>query len=154
MADSDKDPSVLDYLLGEDGGDSQWYEMEDAWIYIRNVIPGLGADVHFLCPDGLNGSTRSVLKDVMREYDLRRLTLAVPAPVTALQDEVAKVGFVREGRLRDATFYGGQYADIVLMGFHRSEVEKGLPLTQAAKGKKKRRRRRSRRKAQSPGKET
>ena len=142
---------LLEYFLFNAG--AQWYEVPNhrAWFYIWNLIPGLTADFYWLS-DGkivVRDDSRSALKVAMREYDLRRLTLHLPSPAEEALRSAQSLGFVQEGRLRDATFYGGEYADMVVMGFHRSQVENGnVALSPAAQGddRSKKRKRRSRRK--------
>lgn len=157
MADADRPSEVLDFLLFQDGGDSQWYEVPGhlAWIYVRNVVPGLSADFHALNLEGERAfnveQVRGLIREIMREYDLRRLTMVLPAPVTQIQAAAVKLGFAIEGRLVDACIYEGQYTDGILMGFYRGNVEK-IALSPAARGApKRRRRRRSRRRKKVNG---
>lgn len=151
MADADRPPEVLDFLLFQDGGDSQWYQVPNhlAWIYVRNVAPGLSADFHALNLEGEAAfnleQVRGIIREIMREYDLRRLTMVLPAPITHIQAAAAKLGFQIEGRLIDACLYEGKYTDAVLMGFYRGSVEKVALSYAAQAAPKRRRRRRSRR---------
>lgn len=157
MADADRPLEVLDFLLFQDGGDSQWYEVPGhlAWVYVRNVVPGLSADFHALNLEGERAfnveQVRGLIREIMREYGLRRLTMVLPAPVTQIQAAAVKLGFAIEGRLVDACIYEGQYTDGILMGFYRGNVEK-IALSPAARGApKRRRRRRSRRRKKVNG---
>jgi hypothetical protein len=154
-ADQFRDEELLRYFMMEDGGDSQWYVVPPASvIVINNVKPGLSAD--FLL---MNGETpdypalRSELRQIMREYDLRRINWTSPANVTAWAKIARLLGFQPEGRLRDALTFDLNYVDAVIFGLHRSEVEYGektIAVTGPAQAdlapKKKRRRRRGRRK--------
>jgi len=154
MADADRPPEVLEFLLFQDGGDSQWYEIPGhlAWIYVRNVVPGLSADFHALNLEGEQAfnveKVRGVVREIMREYDLRRLTMVLPAPVTNVAGAAARLGFQIEGRLVDACIYDGQFADGLVMGFYRGNVEKVALSPAAQAAPKRRRRRRSRRRKQ------
>ena len=159
MADPDRPLEVLDFLIFKDGGDSQWYEVPGhlAWIYVRNIAPGLSADFHALNLEGEKAfnleQVRGIIREIMREYDLRRLNMVLPAPVTHIQAAAAKLGFQIEGRLVDACMYEGQYTDAVLMGFYRGNVEKVALSPAAQAAPKRRRRRRSRRRKHVNGPE-
>lgn len=153
MPDPDRDVKNLIYLLTSDAGDSQWYVIGegDTVFYIRNVIPNLSAVMFTLnILETTPEEAKSEIRDIMREYDLRRLTYTVPAPVVDITRVAQRIGFWPEGRMKDAIFYDGKYADLDLFGFYRSEVEDGkISLTGPAAvqpGKPKKRRRRSRRK--------
>ena len=135
-------------------GGTVWYKIPDhkAWVYVYNVTTGMNADMCLLSLDDTVKKEAFVAtaKELMREYDLRRITSYVPAPVTRIQHRLGKVGFEQEGRLKDAGRYDEKFTDLVVLGFYRGEVEKSkVPLTTAAKGKTPRKRvRRSRRKKQ------
>jgi len=148
--DAARNAEMLAYLLFEDGS-THFYQVpnHDAWFYLRNIIPRLSAEFFFLSLEPLlsKRDTKLAMQEAMREFDLRRLTLTVPAPVNPKFYQ--SLGFVQEGRLRDSTIYNDDYCDVIVLGFHRSEVEKNaLALTDVAKVDKKtrKRRRRSRRK--------
>lgn len=150
--------AALEFLVTEDGG-TQWYQIGhmNAWFYLRGIIPRLSADFYFISTEPLvdGKDVKMEIQAAMREYDLRRLSTALPSPINP--KFYLGIGFVQEGRLRDAYIYDGKYVDAVVFGFHREEVEKnGLALTDTAKvdPKKRKRRRRSRRKktAASQGK--
>lgn len=153
MADVDRSTDNLRYLLTSDGGDSQWYVLPDTDVvfYLRNVVPGVSAIFYALNLEQANPEVaKSEIRDIMREFDLRRLTLALPAPVLSLARVAQRLGFWPEGRMKDATLYNGDYTDVDIFGFYRSEVEEGsIPISGPAAvdpGKPKKRRRRSRRK--------
>lgn len=153
MPDPDREVQNLLYLLTSDNGDSQWYVVGDGdtVFYIRNVIPNLSAVLYALnIFEASEAEVKAEIRDIMREYDLRRLTYTVPSPVVDVARAAQRLGFWPEGRLKDAIFYNGKYADLDLFGFYRSEVEDGkVSFTGPAAiepGKPKKRRRRSRRK--------
>ncbi len=153
MPDNERHIDNLLYLLTSDGGDSQWYVLPDTDVvfYIRNVIPGVSAVFFALNLDTAEPvDAKEEIKGIMREFDLRRLTYAVPAPVLTTLRAAQRIGFWPEGRMKDATLYNGGYADVDILGFYRAEVEDGkVPVSGPAAvdpGKTKKRRRRSRRK--------
>ncbi len=154
MPDADRPVDSLYYLLASDSGASQWYVLTpdtDVVFYLRGVIPGVSAVFAALNLGDANASlVKTELREIMREYDLRRLTLTVPAPVVEITRIAQSLGFWPEGRMKDATVYNGEYTDLDILGFYRSEVEDGkISVSGPAAvdvGKVKKRRRRSRRK--------
>lgn len=124
-----------------------------AWILLSHVAHGLNGNVQVLSLDDTveKGNFKETAKEMMRDYDLRRVTTYVPAPVARMQHRLSKVGFEQEGRLKDAGRYDEKYTDVLIYGFYRSEVEDSkVALSSAAKGKTARKRqRRSRRKKQT-----
>src|SRR3990167_1858624 len=148
MQDADRDAGLVDYLLFEDGGDSQWYQVEGhrAWLFVRNVVPGLSASLWALNMDGpaaLPGA-RAVLGEIMSEFGLQRLTVSIPSPLVKVAHAAQQLGFKHEGRLRSAMVYSGRVVDADIFGLVAER--EGTP----SEGKKRRRRRRrSRRKGQA-----
>lgn len=163
MPDTLRDVENLQFLLFEDGGRSQWYILDDddkdVVFFLTNVVPGLSATFYGL---NLQEAPRDLaikqLREIMREFDLRRLTLTIPAPVVELQRIVTGLGFWPEGRAKDAAIYNGDYTDMDWFGFYRSEVEHGkVALSGPAAvdlDKPKKRRRRSRRKKKKAAQES
>ena len=139
----------LEALLFEGG--TVWYGIPDhkAWVCMSGVTNGFSANVLIVSLDDTVEKEAFVetARELMRHYDLRRLTAYVPSPVARVQHRLGKVGFEQEGRLKDADKYDAKYTDLVVFGFYRSEVESGkVAVTEAAKGKTPRKRqRRSRR---------
>ncbi len=152
--DSERGVEILDHMLFNDGGASVWYIVPPTGVFIiTNIIPGNGANITPVALYTVDAETvKTELRSVMREYDLRRLTASVPAPIHSVQLNLLRIGFSREGALRDGTVYDTNFTDQIILGLHRSDVEDvPLPITGPAGkdvGKKRRRRRRrSRRKA-------
>ena len=151
--DMERGRELLDHMLFDDGGASIWYIVPPTAVFIiTNIVPGFGANITPVALYTVDAETaKAELRSVMREYDLRRITASVPAPILAVQRNLHQLGFTEEGRLRDGTTYDSDFTDQVILGLHRSEVERvPLPITGPAGkdvGKKRRRRRRrSRRK--------
>lgn len=151
--DGERGTEILSHMLFDDGGASVWYIVPPTGVFVlTNVRPGYGANVTPVALYTVDAETaKAELRSVMREFDLRRLTAFVPAPILAVQRNLSRMGFVEEGRLRDGTTYDQDFSDLVVLGLHRSEVEQvPLPITgpagQDVGKKRRRRRRRSRRK--------
>jgi hypothetical protein len=152
--DAERGQALLDHLLFDDGGASVWHIVPPTGVFVlTKVVPGFAANITPIALYTVDAETaKAELRSVMREYDLRRIQCLVPAPVHAVRKNLKQIGFAEEGTLRDGTIYNDFYADAVVMGLHRSEVEAETPLPTAGKAgsdvgkKRRRRRRRSRRK--------
>lgn len=64
---------------------------------------------------------RRMLRYAFEELNLHRVRLRVNASNEAGVRSYEAVGFVHEGRLRQASFINGRYEDLVLMSFLRDE---------------------------------
>lgn len=151
MQDADRPLDVLAFVLQET--DSVWYQLGsyDAWLYIRDIVPGRRATLHALNLDGNRAADRDLIRtellEIMREWDLRRLDVVIPSPVVDLKGLLFWLGFVHEGQLRDAAVFNGEFTDSDIFGLLRREVEHD-PISGLAPPPKKdkKRRRRGRRK--------
>ena len=150
MEDVDRPIEVLAHVLTQT--DSQWYQLKgyDAWLYVRNIVPGRDASLHALNMDGKRALDRDLIRRellaIMREWDLRRLTAVLPAPVVDLKAILYWLGFEVEGRIRDACVFNQEFTDTEVFGILRRELEHDLIEEIAPPPQKdKRRRRRSRR---------
>jgi hypothetical protein len=140
MADGDRDLKVLDRHLFDEI-DTRWYQGPGkSWIYLTNIVPGQNAAFHALNLDGWAAVdvplVRKVMYGAMQDHDLRRMTIVLPAPLTEIAKAAKKIGFSREGRVRDGAVMNQKFVDVDIFGLLRSEIM----------GPPKRRRRRRRRK--------
>jgi len=81
-----------------------------------------------LGPDGRNRgygteATRLVVDRVFRDLPVHRIQLEVYAFNPRAQHVYERVGFVREGTLRDSLCWDGRYHDTIVMGLLRSDWE-------------------------------
>lgn len=151
MVDRQRTTDYLAWLLSQT--DSQWYQIGDhrAWLYVMNIAPGVSADMHALNLDGWDAvdvpAVRQEILEIMREYNLHRLNVVIPAPVGKLHKALNMLGFTKEGRMRGQLIFNGRHTDAVIYGLMRSEVEHDEIKDVAPPPRKRRRRtRRSRRK--------
>lgn len=148
MCDPDKSIDTLEWRLFEDA-QTAWYQGPGrSWMYISEIDSGGNANMHVLNLDGQEAvqipEARQVMREMMQEFNLKRLSLFIASPLVKIAHAAQVIGFSHEGRMRDAAQYGGRTVDVEVFGLTRPEIEDGT-------GKKKRKRkRRSRRK----GKET
>lgn len=156
--DMERGKELLDHMLFDDGGASIWYIVPPSGVFIiTNINPGFGANITPVALYAVDAETaKAELRSVMREYDLRRITANVPAPIHAVLRNLKQIGFAEEGILRDGTVYDSVFTNAVILGLHRSEVEAERPLPIAGDagkdvGKKRRRRRRRSRRRKAKG---
>lgn len=146
QADGDRNMDTLRWILL---GDPQavWYHgpSERSFIYIRDLTPGQSASFHALNTDPAPDvkKSKSIVREIMDEHDLHRLHALIPSPLLNVIGYAKKLGFVAEGRMREAVEFDNEKVDLEILGLLRKEV---APLEQ---GHKRPRRRRSRRKRRS-----
>jgi hypothetical protein len=150
MADEDRPIEVLAHILHET--DSTWYQLPgyEAWLYVRDIRQGHMASLHALNLDGKRALDRDLIRRelllIMRDFDLRRLNVLIPAPVVDVKAILYWLGFEAEGRIRDACVFEGEFTDSEVFGILRRELEHDLIQEVAPPPQKeKKRRRRSRR---------
>lgn len=147
-----KDWAYVAWLLTQ--SDMQLYRLDghSAWIYLTDITPGVEATMHALNLEGQAGvdrpAARKEILSAMREFNLHRLTVTIPAAFHKLNAATKELGFRREGKMREAAIYDGKYVDMNVYGLMRREVEHDeIKSVAPPLRKKRRRRRRSRRKA-------
>jgi len=150
MADEDRPLEVLAHVLHQT--DSTWYQLGgyDAWMYIRDIRSGHMASLHALNLDGARALDRDLIRRellvMMRDFDLRRLNVLMPAPVVDVKAILYWLGFECEGRIRDACLFDGAFTDSEIFGILRRELEHdAIQEVAPPPQKEKKRRRRSRR---------
>lgn len=133
--------------------DSAWYKLEpyDAWLYVLDIVPGHMATLHALNLEGKKALDKDLIRaellTIMRDFNLRRLNVAIPAPVNDIKGILGWLGFIHEGVAREASVFDGVFVDTDLFGLLRREIEHdAIADRQAPRPKRKRRRRRGRRK--------
>ena len=143
MADADRPVERLAQLLFEQSA-TVWYQGPGkSWVYLTEVTPGSNANMHALNLDGWPAVdvvlVRKLLAEAMQENNIHRLTIAIPAPVAHIAIAAQKLGFKKEGMLREACIFNQAPTDVTVFGLLRPDVFGPPP--------KRRRRRRSRRKS-------
>ncbi len=121
-----------------DGGDGVRatgliWEVDDVGIlYLTEIAVGHDALAHFNFWDrrlrGRENLIRGMMKHVMEMLDLHRVTVEVgmfAAPW--LPAAVERLGFVKEGRKREALRYEGEWFDCIIYSMLRSEVDTFQP---------------------------
>ncbi|KKL90951.1 hypothetical protein LCGC14_1899580 [marine sediment metagenome] len=133
------DAFIYSFVKGNGSEDLQAtgiiWEVDDVGIlYLTNISVGNDAYAHFNFWDrrfkGRENLIRGMMRYVMKEFDLHRITsevglFAAPWLPSALE----RIGFVREGRKREAIWYvpkgarEGEWFDSLIYSMLRHEVE-------------------------------
>ena len=103
------------------------WEVDDVGIIYITDIRQSTANAHFSFWDrrikGRELLIREMLKWGFVTFGFHRITCEVPLYAAPwLSRAVEKVGFVKEGRLREATYYKGQWFDAILYSILNHEV--------------------------------
>lgn len=106
------------------------WEVDDVGIlYLTDIVPGVEALVHAAFWDRrLNGRenlVREMVKFLFSNFDFNRLTARIGLFSKPTLEFVERVGFKKEGRLRQATRYKGDWFDVNIYSILREEVENG-----------------------------
>jgi RimJ/RimL family protein N-acetyltransferase len=95
--------------------------------YLTNILVGQDAKMHYIFFDerhkGRRDLTKEMIKFVFKEYNFHRLTAELPLYVSpSVFKFVESLGFIKEGRKRDATEYCGTWYDVNMYGILRAEA--------------------------------
>jgi RimJ/RimL family protein N-acetyltransferase len=106
------------------------WQVDDVGIlYITKIVPGVEAKAHFTFWDGrLKGREQLILEmcaHVVRKLHLHRLYAEVPLYALPTIKFVERLGFVKEGRMREAIRYKGSWFDVNLYSLLEHEVTNG-----------------------------
>ena len=105
------------------------WQVDDVGIlYLTNIVPGVEAEGHFSFWDsriaGRVPLLRTMLKYWCETFGLHRVVTYLPLYTRkGLFRLVESIGFVKEGRLREAAFYKGQWWDMNAYAVLESEVK-------------------------------
>lgn len=105
-----------------------FYEIGDMLgvVSITNVRPRLDGLLRFVMYDrklrGKENVMVEILRDVFRSFALRRLTSIVPRSRETEFNLLMRIGFRKEGRMREASMRDGGYEDLAIMGLLAEEA--------------------------------
>lgn len=98
------------YLVGE----------KPALVVIGSVEVGLSASVLLVNFEAAEvGELLKELRQIINEFDLKRLTATVPGPAKEVHRVLERIGFRREGHLRRSTFFNGRLCGTDVFGLYR-----------------------------------
>jgi Acetyltransferases, including N-acetylases of ribosomal proteins len=66
---------------------------------------------------------REIVRWMFRSFPLQRMTVQIPEIYFGTVRLMKRLGFTREGEMREAVLLGGRWKSIVIFGITRSEVE-------------------------------
>lgn len=116
---------------GEPQANGLVWEVDDVGIFfLTDIYPAFQATGHFTFWDqrfrGRENLVKAMIRYAFEEYGFRRVVAEVPLYTVPTMRAVEKVGFVKEGRLRKATWYQGEWWDVNLYSILKEEsVENG-----------------------------
>ena len=91
-----------------------------------DVIPGLNANFHLVMLDRKLAGREPLIMQVVREMfdklQLRRLTVSFPHDRATTKKLFERMGFRREGRLRNAFPYDNELKDLIIYGLLKEEL--------------------------------
>jgi RimJ/RimL family protein N-acetyltransferase len=94
--------------------------------YMTELRAGIDAQVHYTFFDRRHNGrvliSRELMRYVMQKYQFHRLSAAIPLYNKQALKFVEDVGFVKEGRKRQATLHGNDWMDVNLYGILNTEV--------------------------------
>jgi RimJ/RimL family protein N-acetyltransferase len=127
------------FLAAVVGLHAVWFSIADedlsqlaGLMYLTDVISGAkgtlaSATWHAMLWDAKAGPRRPVLKAAVRalfrKFGFHRLQAEIPCNHGGVIRAARKIGFVPEGRLREARRYNGVWYDAVILGLLEHEVE-------------------------------
>lgn len=104
------------------------YEVDDVGIlYLTEIRPGVSALAHFNFWDrrfrGREELCRAMLRYAFTKFGFHRITAQVGLYAAPELAAVERLGFVKEGRMREATIYKGAWFDVNLYSILEREVQ-------------------------------
>jgi RimJ/RimL family protein N-acetyltransferase len=104
-----------------------FWEVDDVGIlYITDIRPGFEATAHFSFWDrryrGREPLIMAMVKYVFALLELRRITVEIPMYAHSLRGFVERMGFVHEGRRREAIFHKDKWFDSNVYSLLRRDV--------------------------------
>lgn len=104
------------------------YEVDDVGIiYITEIKPGIEALAHFTFWDRRIKGREELLRQMLRygfeKFGFHRIRTEVGLMALPAIAGVERIGFIREGRLREATMYKGSWFDVNIYSVLEHEVE-------------------------------
>lgn len=98
-------------------------------MYVTDIQQMIDASVHIIFfdrkPKAKSTLCRMVLEWLFHEFSFRRLSAYIPATYWVTLGLARQVGFVEEGRRRQALLLNSRWVDEIVLGILRSEVING-----------------------------
>jgi RimJ/RimL family protein N-acetyltransferase len=112
------------------------WEVDDVGLFfLTDIYPVFQASGHFTFWDrrfrGREKLAQEMLKYVFREFGFRRIIAEVPLYSQPTLKAVERIGFTKEGRLREYVYYQGEWWDVNLYSILAREILDDGKLLQA-----------------------
>ena len=95
-------------------------------LYMHRVIPHFDGVAHFAYWDKVGRGREPLMLDTLRymmeQYDLRRVSVEVPAYQQGTIRIIKRLGFQEEGIRREGVIYKGEWVDQILFGILRADI--------------------------------
>lgn len=103
------------------------WDVDDVGILILNDLrPGVSASAHFIFWDmrlkGREELLRRMIEYVFDRYEFRRIETQVPVRYYLTMAGVEKLGFIKEGRIREAYVFNDVWYDVNIYGIIREDL--------------------------------
>jgi len=100
---------------------------ENVFFWLSSVQRGHMAEFHVLNGEGAKAALDinqyfPVIREIFTEFNLQRLTAALPVKVPKLAEYAKKLKFTSEGIIRRGAIFDGGFVNLELMGLLREEV--------------------------------
>lgn len=126
----DFDDFVSSFLSTEGGqitANGLVWEVDDVGLlFLTDIYPLFQATGHFTFWDqrfrGREPLVREALRYAFEHYGFRRIAAEVPLYSPATLSAVERVGFIKEGRLREYVYYQGKWFDVNLYSVLAKEI--------------------------------
>ena len=112
---------------GEPQAKALIWEVDDVGIiFLTDIKPGHSAKGHYSFWDKRFRGREELLKQFSRyifnRYDFVKLVAEIPFHAHRAFNTVERIGFKRDGRLRDEVFFDGQWFDLAVFSLLREEA--------------------------------
>lgn len=98
-------------------------------MYMTDIILYYDADVHFSLWDSISRGREPIMTEAMLwamdKFQLRRLTAEIPAHQSGVIRFAQRLGFIEEGRRREAIYHKDTWVEAVILGILKDEVKNG-----------------------------
>ena len=121
LPDVMRDPSVMhNFIWGGDATKIYLVGEKPAVVVVGSVEPGLAATVLLVNFEAAEvGELLRELRQIIDEFDLKRLTATVPGPAKEIHRILERIGFRREGHLRRSVYFNGRLCGTDVFGFYK-----------------------------------
>jgi len=124
---ADGHPEAEDFVKDVMSRDNAYFELpEHGVLYLTEIFPGRSACGHFCFWDRRLRGKEEIVKEMVEwsfdTFNLERLQVSLPDFAKATMRFVERIGMQKEGILRKAHHYKGEFLNLHIYSFLRGEV--------------------------------